>query len=541
MRRILLLLVVTVVATSITCSAQNKRKNDALCYRISDLVYDGRVEEAEVIVDSMLNIYPLHADMLYFKACHLYGRGDIDAALDLYARALDNLGRKNCMSKSLMLYYRSCLYMDNGDYSLAIKDCTDAIASLKRNDKDLLADILMLRAECYYYDQRYEMAESDLLQVIYMADGNSRVDYALSCICSVYREMGEYDNLFDYAQLSLSRSDRFAASVYKTMIFSCMDMGDTHRAIDYAIDMVLNANVEIEDEFIRGIFFEDIEYARSAIYKRISADAEGEYMLEYINLCDCSMEFGLSYELLKCIAEDLDEEESLYWLAHYSNMAGKYQCAVEHLDNMLEICSDENRGYCTIMLADNYYSMGDYEMAIAESKKFILLKPDDGYGYCFIGCCYEFSGDDANAMECYNKAIELDQTDPYPYLMRGEQYLKVGDMERARADFEHILEIDSGVGDDSVRHYALYFLGDEDGAKQLMQNIVDRCPYDNGVMYTAACFYAIIGDLNQSLDYLRLALCYGFRSKAHIENDDDLDPIRNMDAFEVLMNEYFNL
>ena len=99
----MLLLVVAVVATSITCSAQNKRKNDALCYRISDLVYDGREDEAEVIVDSMLNIYPLHADMLYFKACHLYGRGDIDAALDLYARALDNLGRKNCLSKSFSI------------------------------------------------------------------------------------------------------------------------------------------------------------------------------------------------------------------------------------------------------------------------------------------------------------------------------------------------------------------------------------------------------------------------------------------------------
>jgi hypothetical protein len=49
-----------------------------------------------------------------------------------------------------------------------------------------------------------------------------------------------------------------------------------------------------------------------------------------------------------------------------------------------------------------------------------------------------------------------------------------------------------------------------------------------------------MGDIYQSLDHLRLALFFGFKSKAHIENDDDLDPIRHTEAYQRLMEEYFN-
>jgi hypothetical protein len=49
-----------------------------------------------------------------------------------------------------------------------------------------------------------------------------------------------------------------------------------------------------------------------------------------------------------------------------------------------------------------------------------------------------------------------------------------------------------------------------------------------------------MGDIYQSLDNLRIALYLGYKSKAIIEHDDDLDPIRHTEAYKALMNEYFN-
>ena len=67
-------------------------------------------------------------------------------------------------------------------------------------------------------------------------------------------------------------------------------------------------------------------------------------------------------------------------------------------------------------------------------------------------------------------------------------------------------------------------------ASELMQN----------ARYDEACLYARMGNVERALDALRLALSLGYKAKAHIENDDELDPIRHTEAYQRLMEEYFN-
>jgi adenylate cyclase len=143
-------------------------------------------------------------------------------------------------------------------------------------------------------------------------------------------------------------------------------------------------------------------------------------------------------------------------------------------------------------------------------------------------------------MVYYNKGIQADDSYAYIYLMRGEQYLKVGDIERANTDFKRVLELDTEAVDGSARHYALHFLGRNAEAIDWLDQIIGTMLFDTGVYYDAACLYARMGDIYQSLDYLRLALRLGYKAKAHIENDDDLDPIRHTEEFKSLMEQYFN-
>ena len=165
--------------------------------------------------------------------------------------------------------------------------------------------------------------------------------------------------------------------------------------------------------------------------------------------------------------------------------------------------------------------------------------PYHAYGYYIYAYCHELMGDDVEAMAYYNKYIEKDDSTAYIYLKRGKLYLKAGDKESAMRDFERVLELET-ESDSSNYFYALHFLGRNEEAIQVLNSVVDNALYDPNSYYTAACLYALMGDVYQSLDNLRLALYLGFKSKAIIEGDDDLDPIRHTEAYEALMNEYFN-
>ena len=149
-------------------------------------------------------------------------------------------------------------------------------------------------------------------------------------------------------------------------------------------------------------------------------------------------------------------------------------------------------------------------------------------------------GDDEAAMADYNRGIEVDDSYAYIYLMRGEQYLKYGNTELARADFERVLGLDTEATDGSCRHYALHFLGRKDEAIEWIERIIETSPYDPGHRYDEACLYARMGNTERALDALSNALYLGYKSKAHIENDDELDPIRHTEAYQRLMEEYFN-
>jgi adenylate cyclase len=73
-----------------------------------------------------------------------------------------------------------------------------------------------------------------------------------------------------------------------------------------------------------------------------------------------------------------------------------------------------------------------------------------------------------------------------------------------------------------------------------MERLIDLDPYDAGTRYDEACLYARMGNVERALDALSMALYLGYKAKAHIENDDDLDPIRHTEAYQRLMEEYFN-
>lgn len=539
MKRVLLLMVVVLMSATINCSAQSRRECAKQRDRVLQLGEEGRCEEAEIVIDSMLNIYPKNADMLHFKALYFIDNDDIASAIECYNIALDNLTRKNCINRALLLYFRAMLHKSQMDYDSAVRDCIQAIAHNKKSNVWLLCYILQTRAECYYYMGKYDMAESDLMQIVYMEDATECVDYALSCLCDLYLEVGDYESMIEYAELVIQRGSEYKSNAYASLIMANLFLDDKHTAIDYAMDMVLDPDVEVNENTARGIFLEELTYARSAIHKRIESDTENKYIYGHLEICKYVMDYDTMLILLTQLEDVYEREPMLRLLANCSIEAGRYEQAVTYITELIDVYSDHEYDYI-MSRGDVFRYMGEYEKAIADIQHYMSLCPDDAYAYYTMGWCYQMMGDDAKAMEGYNKAISIDDTLSESYLSRGKYYLKVGDMESAKRDFERILQLDVEECGVLPRIYALTLLGRNEEALEHLDEMIKTMPYSYTGYYQAACIYALMGDVNQSLDNLRMALYYGFKSKEYICNDPDLDSIRHIDAFKSLMDEFFN-
>jgi tetratricopeptide (TPR) repeat protein len=109
-------------------------------------------------------------------------------------------------------------------------------------------------------------------------------------------------------------------------------------------------------------------------------------------------------------------------------------------------------------------------------------------------------------------------------------------LERGLALIERHLETEP----DDVR--ALYLgggilvsLGRVEDGLGIARRALSIDPHDPGTLYNVACLYADAGRVGEAIGFLEKALDAGFAQKEWIENDSDLDPLREEPRFKALM------
>lgn len=211
----------------------------------------------------------------------------------------------------------------------------------------------------------------------------------------------------------------------------------------------------------------------------------------------------------------------------------------ERAINLYESMSSQSNQYRkNCLIASCYRQMGKYTEAIDYYSRALRLYPDSAFPYYGIGWSYELSGDDNNALKFYENGLSVDQSYPYLFLMRGELYLKNGFTEKAKDDFTQVLKKDKVLEDGTCRQYALFFLGRNEDAMNWMNRLIEIHPNDPGNYYDKACLCSRMGLLNEAIEAVDLMFQKGYRKFAHLDADDDIDPIKNMPEYIELYNKY---
>ena len=449
-------------------------------------------------------------------------------ALSSVDNALKYIPKKDKEYKGACHYKRAGIYRALDKYDEAILDYTMAI-SYNPDDEDSFWE----RAQIYFEQEKYDLADADY-RAMQKLDANSPLSFmglgrnevkrgnfqnAVDLYDHVVALYPEYESGYSFraeAYMGLKRYMEAASDIVKAL-----ELDYDNKAFGLMIDIADSAFVQISTKlkamavtdansaywpYCLGVINEHVKKYNDAITNYLKASKLDEDAMTYSRISSC-----------------------------YEDM-GEWASAIEYMDKAISL--DPKDTDYVLYKANIYYEAGQIQTAIEVMDQYIELVPDYAGGYYRRGWFKDNIKDIDGAIEDYTTSITLDSDYPYAIMSRGNMYLLKGENELAKKDFEMVVQKDTIPEEGSCTMYALMHLGRNDEAIEWMNKMLESSE-EEGVRYEAACLYSLMGDTEKSLYYLEESLKRGNKSYHHMMTDDDIDNIRNLDAFKALMKKYF--
>ena len=534
MKKFIFIVIMVVCGLTGTMSAQTNKGSDYNYQKAEEVMREkGDVKKAMEYLRKQLDIDPEHMDS-YLMMMGLYrNEKEYGSALQVANKALKINPKKSNVSDGLLYWWRSVIYEEMGYNTKAAADMEKAVKVTKKGRDRSWRDIMIAYAQMKYDSTDY--AGADAVYKILLKDDETdqlaMVGMARNCL-------GRKDAAGAVDILEKCKAyDSEYSEIYRYLMQAYKEMREENKAVDAAVKYLEYAEDSIDE--VWDILNNNYPYAVAKL-KEMSRQSSGygsawNYFLAKLH--EEAHKYEQAVKAYSILIEEYGYDAEL--MMDRSNCYSSLGHSELAIQDMNEVISKEKENlYFYDARACHYRYAGMYEDAIEDFSKVIELYPTSGYGYYNRGWCYELSGNDEEAMKNYNEGLEIDRSYPYLFLMRGELRLKQGNQDGAKEDFEMVVKLDTSVTDGSCRHYALHFLGKDDEAKEWMDKLIAEDPDDSGNYYDMACLYSRMGKLDEAVDALRTAFEKGYRRFPHIENDDDLDPIRSLPSFIELMEEY---
>lgn len=534
MKRILLLLAVAASLISTPAVAKKESANDYNYKKAYEALKENADEKKALeLLGDQLDETPDHVSSLMLRARILRNRHEFGNALaDVNHAIRVNKPRTSHYYNSTLWYWKATLYDDLEDWEKSAAAYATALSMAKKDNRDNVRTISFDYAQVLYQLNRYDDADAIYREML-AADETDRA--AMIGIARNLIERGKYDEAAGICE-KCKRYDEDYAGSYKFAMQAYDGLGETDKAIDNAVTLLEKDDEEIGRTMI-DVFCKHRAYAVAKIREAHNRNKDARWRIALIYIYKRTNEYEKVISELDAVEEEYyGHSEGIYReRAECYNNLGMVQTALSEIDKAIGMDSDYSNWATRGSICRENGLYGD---AIEAFDKVIELLPTNAWGYYIKGWCYELSGDDETALKLYDEGIDIDKSYPYIFLMRGQQYLKRGDTEKANADFETVLKLDTTAVDGSCRQYALHFLGRNEEAQEWMEKIIKADPDEIGHWYDQACLFSRMGRCDEAVEALGKGLERGYCKFAHIEHDDDLDNIRGREDFKELVRKY---
>lgn len=457
-----------------------------------------------------------------------YGNDEYGKALSSIDNALKYIHKKDKENRSYCYYKRAGIYRALDKDDLALVDYSMALSLNPKDD-----DILWERAQIYYEQEKLDLADADYKNMIELNPNQP----------AAYMGLGRNELSRKEFQKALDLFDNVVA------LYTDYSPGYSFRAEAY---IGLKKYMEAASDIVKAL---EIDYNNKAFYlmrevadsafvqmnAKLKAMAVTNSNNSYWPYClgvihEHTHKYSDAIEHYKKAAKLDDDAITARRISSCYEDMGEWASAIEYMDKAIAL--DPKDTDYILYKANIYYEAGQIQTAIEVMDQYIEVVPDYAGGYYRRGWFKDNVKDIDGAIEDYTTSITLDSDYPYAIMSRGNMYLLKGENELAKKDFEMVVQKDTIPEEGSCTMYALMHLGRNDEAIEWMNKMLESSE-EEGVRYEAACLYSLMGDIEKSLYYLEESLKRGNKSYHHMMTDDDIDNIRNLDAFKALMEKYF--
>lgn len=521
-----LILSIFVLCSSVMLADNIKRPDSYNYSRGVEAINNNNAEEALDYLNKEINEHPENGYAFAWIALVRNYNEEFGRALTAANVAVKKIPSKDKEYKAFAYGTRAQVYLNLEDTIQALKDYSQAINIVPDDDR-----FCNQRAQVYYEQGKYDLADKDYLKMISLKEGDVMGYMGIGRNANAQKRYEDAIKQFDY----VVKLEPNYSSAYSFRAESYIGLKKYNEAID---DVITALGIDRD----RKAFYELQELADSA-FEQTVAKLKVQKIKEP-NEQSWDYDLGIVYERAakynKAIAyykESLEKESNIITASRISSCyddLGDYDKALEYCNQAIALDSVKtNYLYEKANILDN---AGRTQEAIKTMSDYIANTPDEPAGYYQRGWFKDHSGDIEGALEDYTMAITLQPNEAYAYLNRGVLYRLNGENAKAESDFKQVVRLDSIPEEAECSFYAYYYLGQKDKAIEVLNTMLDKDKKGN--CYDAACLYSVMGEKEKALSYLRQSLEDGYRRFAHIKRDRDLINIRNTEEFKVLLKEF---
>jgi len=190
------------------------------------------------------------------------------------------------------------------------------------------------------------------------------------------------------------------------------------------------------------------------------------------------------------------------------NLRGRHDAAAREFEMAISLNPRLYEAY--YFYARSCFAAGRLEQAVEMYQKAVDVNPDEYQARSLLSFTYRVMGNDAKvletarlSLEATEKHLELYPSDSRAWYLGATSHLDLGNADKGR---------------------------------EWAEKAMAMAPNDPYNTYGGACFFTLISDFDRALDFFERSIANGFAHREWVENDTDLDGIREHPRFKAAMD-----